>query len=749
MPATTGNRKRTLSMSDTVYLDPWPPTCQAQDLLVTEQNANAVPAQASAAGEPSIEPVAAAQPNSSSSCLSQSSRFATPKKPSTDSSQMSSGTEAEHARTRSLLRGKILVSDAPTILGQLGVEQSAWDQHVETARDRLQNEEHARDVLTRCQTGFRAERQQMGHGQTGYHWFEELASLGVASDTTTTHVKTASKDISLHVFSTPTRSLRIASDDPLQNGRKPDASIIYKHPGNVASDRDSFEPTLSHIIVSLEFTDTPARISTKRKVSLSTLPRKLQQLASMLIAVMATQPFRTHVPGLAICKDTATLMLLSREAFFVASLAHCWSNKAAELAALATTLLNLETWQIGLFPLFRYSLTPQHGLSPSHLRTDALPQHVLDFYAMRAFEDIRVLRQVSPHHSPFSRGTLVVGFERQTLATLILKRQAVALDRRQRESKIWEAIDASAGKLARNTLGKLSRVLATVEVAPTRKLALLPDDAMVARQYTIVLYRNPSTPRAAQALLPRPVSDHPGPTPTQLLCLIKQAFDVLSDLYWSAGVLHCDISTNNVLHCDGSLVLADWDCAIVANDSAPVGSRSERTGTMDTMAINVLDAVQHLRAYEEDYGKAEAETRVGFAHCLRHDFESLAYVLLKVIWANLEPSADNVERKLTWNQHMFNNANVSMDSLILCRRSLWYKNGAGGRSEQCLRRLSPAFADVVRSLFAQPFDSFTEFGPNEALDRVTAEHVNRVFANIAWEGIETEALMARWGARRR
>ncbi|KAK4046609.1 hypothetical protein OIV83_005979 [Microbotryomycetes sp. JL201] len=430
------------------------------------------------------------------------------------------------------------------------------------------------------------------------------------------------------------------------------------------------------------------------------------------------------------------MMLLSREALFVATTSDCWSTGASTLAALVHIMVNLKPWQVGLFPAFRYSLSDDEGIAPAFVRTDLLPQKLLKQYEMELYEPINLASAFLPHHSPFSRGTIAYQFSRQELSELVLKRQAVAHDRRYRESKVWAAIEEKQSLLSPKTMDCLSAVLGSVELCRSHNSDVQPLDQ---RQYTLIICRNP------RPALPQPLTRHPSPTPSQLLCIIKDAFNVLTELKQVAGVLHCDISSSNILHNDGRLVLIDWDCAVVASlsNSKLVGNRSERTGTIDTMAVNVLEAVETYRVLKK-CGRSEVEAEAGFVHHLRHDYESLIYVLLKVFWANLKPSADALEIATVWDPLYFDNADATVQLLLDCRSGLWGGGRRGFKTVECLRKLSPALADLYQSLLSEPFDDFGRFSASEAQDVQVKTRVDKAFQDVRWAEIETAELMARW-----
>ncbi len=93
----------------------------------------------------------------------------------------------------------------------------------------------------------------------------------------------------------------------------------------------------------------------------------------------------------------------------------------------------------------------------------------------------------------------------------------------------------------------------------------------------------------------------------QLLEAFRDAIKGHRSLYEKGNILHRDISENNIIITDGDYkgMLIDLDLA-KERDKGPSGAR-HRTGTMEFMAIEVLD---------------------GVSHTYRHDLESFFYVFL-------------------------------------------------------------------------------------------------------------------------
>ncbi|KAJ2515571.1 hypothetical protein H4217_005096 [Coemansia sp. RSA 1939] len=97
----------------------------------------------------------------------------------------------------------------------------------------------------------------------------------------------------------------------------------------------------------------------------------------------------------------------------------------------------------------------------------------------------------------------------------------------------------------------------------------------------------------------------------EIICILADAMECHWEIYQRCGILHRDISTNNILFSgSGSRVkgmLVDFDHAICKKDKDMVRN-FERTGTLPFMSINNLEG-----------GKIE--------HSLLDDWESLIYII--------------------------------------------------------------------------------------------------------------------------
>ncbi|KAM0787283.1 hypothetical protein ACM66B_006516 [Microbotryomycetes sp. NB124-2] len=646
--------------------------------------------------------------------------LATDSPPSTSSSD-SDDTAAEHAQTRAILRDHVFHIDIATAFAELSVDRTAWYDNLRLAQTRFEQDEDAMPTLLDCRTSFQAVCRDPNLDQCDAQWLRTLAGL-------------ASSRASYEATSPLT-------DEPSRFLHSSPAPFLYLR---CASTDASIQRTDSHVAVGIEFSrssggSSPSDSSKDRTTTI--LPEKLLQLARTLTRVMAAQPSRTHVPGLAICNNVASVMVLTREALLVASVADCWSAGRAELAAVVKTVLGLKASQIGLSPLFRYRMTRQDGMVPSHLRTDVFPDALLEneSVALHLYEPIDIVHH--PRQFPFSRGTIVLAFPRKELAGLIVKVQAVRQDHRHRERDVWRVIDASGLDKIESVWQSLSRVQGSVEFRRSSEFAFSPPSPVVTRHYTLVLSRNPSIS------LPQKLMGPSGLKPKQLLQVIRRAFEVLWQLFNQANVLHCDISSNNVLHDNGNLVLIDWDCAIVVTDSGAerIGNRSARTGTVDTMARDVLKA--SLFYAEQKRAGANDEQAVGdFVHMVRHDFESLVYVLLKFVWKQVKktfvstPSSSDLPQHLAFGEEA---VNVSMKNLPALRLALWGSNPSRRHLAEHLRKLSPALADFVKALLSEPFEEF-DTTPVRKGELALKEHIDGVFSKVKWEEIETPELMQCW-----
>ncbi|VCU41207.1 Bgt-20440 [Blumeria graminis f. sp. tritici] len=131
-------------------------------------------------------------------------------------------------------------------------------------------------------------------------------------------------------------------------------------------------------------------------------------------------------------------------------------------------------------------------------------------------------------------------------------------------------------------------------------------------------------------------------TALDLLQGIRDAILAHQSLFKEARILHRDVSINNIILTDPAVnngrygLLIDLDLAISLNDVNSEQNRQTMTGTMEYIALGILQA----NIYETDKG---------YKHTYRHDLESFFYVLVSACirfgWGNKKSGHTDVLSK--------------------------------------------------------------------------------------------------------
>ncbi|VCU41209.1 Bgt-50512 [Blumeria graminis f. sp. tritici] len=131
-------------------------------------------------------------------------------------------------------------------------------------------------------------------------------------------------------------------------------------------------------------------------------------------------------------------------------------------------------------------------------------------------------------------------------------------------------------------------------------------------------------------------------TALDLLQGIRDAILAHQSLFKEARILHRDVSINNIILTDPAVnngrygLLIDLDLAISLNDVNSEQNRQTMTGTMEYIALGILQA----NIYETDKG---------YKHTYRHDLESVFYVLVSACirfgWGNKKSGHTDVLSK--------------------------------------------------------------------------------------------------------
>ncbi|VCU41213.1 Bgt-50511 [Blumeria graminis f. sp. tritici] len=131
-------------------------------------------------------------------------------------------------------------------------------------------------------------------------------------------------------------------------------------------------------------------------------------------------------------------------------------------------------------------------------------------------------------------------------------------------------------------------------------------------------------------------------TALDLLQGIRDAILAHQSLFKEARILHRDVSINNIILTDPAVnngrygLLIDLDLAISLNDVNSEQNRQTMTGTMEYIALGILQANIY-------------ETGKGYNHTYRHDLESFFYVLVSACirfgWGNKKSGHTDVLSK--------------------------------------------------------------------------------------------------------
>ncbi|KAM0787090.1 hypothetical protein ACM66B_006348 [Microbotryomycetes sp. NB124-2] len=655
-----------------------------------------------------------ATPNRVSKSATGSLVASTPLRLQSSASSVGSTREIDYASMKKTFAGRI--NQAPSIeslLGHIGLAREFSD--LQTAAH-IGNAEHAgfRENVRRLETLAEDEKEGKGKGPdkgAGEHWFEQLSQLVGPADSI---VGTTSTRARLEFVYKP--------DVPLAKGavasvRKPDAILAF--PCQQTPQRHKFE----HIAVPLEFTQAKfERLDPDKALS-----NKYLQILGYLRDTLVTQPLRLSVPGVCLFDQAAALIVLDRERVHVAYVEDCWGAGVVQLACLARLLVTMDPARAGLSPLAMFDCDTKNGLTPFQVSARLLGEDMVSDEAVQA-HPVRLVFKSSPAASPFSRATVVLrpdvrnseGDERAVdpdVGMLFVKIQNVDNDRMHRERDVWHQItcnfpametleddhdpvsshdsgsshdtnstaDVKSARDAQEVLQHLAAVDRTFTCPLPWQLHQTSSyrdlDTVVERHQGIVVYRNP------RANVVQLIDKAKPPRPRDVVNVISRLLPVLLELWTKAGVLHRDISAGNVLHSSGHLVLGDWDCAWSETFENSANENRRRTGTVDTMAIDVLQSC--IPRNGPPHGNHKY-----FRHRLMHDIESAIYVFLKVVWYNIRATATNEEIDFWSTYLLFDSAEIDARTMSSARLWLWQEDEAC--QEDLLGWLEAASGELAR-----------------------------------------------------
>ncbi|KAI5474897.1 Pkinase-fungal domain-containing protein [Pseudohyphozyma bogoriensis] len=476
-------------------------------------------------------------------------------------------------------------------------------------------------------------------------------------------------------LSAPTKPL--TKGTTVEHKRKPDAMLAI-----------SRKNVWTSVMVPIEFTTTDVASEIRREINF--WDKKVVQQVMNMADLWKEQPWRLFTLGLGFFDGIFVVFVLDRECLRVAEIHDCWTQKGvAHVAALLEALRLASLDVLGFNPLFGYTLE----LLPSTFYLSILKPTLRDV-------EIRDPRSFATPSPPTSRGTLVfAGYivgDGGNEGLVIIKFHFPDERRRGREPAYLEDLNKAKPddpKLHVPTLvygcsfERLSFQLSGKHEDEYRKA---PQTNFKLKNLT---HRNlellvTSTPVPLASVLPAQFTPAPlrvfGGTVDQLFGGLASLIETLVGAH-ERGILHRDPSVYNILLAlmnDIAIGFGiDWECAtdLVQLESASNVSAKKlaRTGTRQYMALEILD-------------------RTATHHRLRHDLESVYYVVWAVVLATvvdglekqaaaagrLEKGAMQAEA-LKWKGYLntfgFFTSNLSDDVIIAQRDSIWsLRTGAPG-----------------------------------------------------------------------
>ncbi|KAI5478606.1 Pkinase-fungal domain-containing protein [Pseudohyphozyma bogoriensis] len=461
----------------------------------------------------------------------------------------------------------------------------------------------------------------------GRYWPAALADLAVDS---------SSSPPAYHLNYFSTGGTYLPTTSKFKKQRKPDACLRP-----AAASR----ATIHNVAVGLEFTayNAPSHDHNPLDGGLKQ-HQKLRQAVVNAADLKLHQAARLFVPSISIHGEFHRATL-----FFSVLDSMVWEYVAVEkcfdlvnlpsLAALLHLLRTASLYELGLNPLIEYSFTK---VEKDFERGDPVPVAIDLPQTLRINVDATPISPLPT--SPFSRSTVVFagqderivdGQPRRTIAKFAL----IADERSWRERTAYETWGSSPPPFCPRLLHSLaSPPLRTSPVEPvvdsnagakgknSKKRSAPRLDRVTLRHLEVYVFDSLS----GAAPLDRV------PTIEDFLSLAKQLFQTVGKNY-EAGLLHRDLSLNNVLALSAMLVLIDWELARRIGDEAS-SIAGVVTGTLDTMAVGYLLRSSPARPHDE--------------------LESAIYVLFKAFTTSFVPSEDMKSQwhtdlnGLRWNQSL-------------------------------------------------------------------------------------------------
>ncbi|KAJ7460750.1 hypothetical protein FB451DRAFT_1371607 [Mycena latifolia] len=447
----------------------------------------------------------------------------------------------------------------------------------------------------------------------------------------------------LDYFPTPAEKLPEQEQHSYHKKRKYDASL------RPSAAKVS---TIFNIVVNVEFTKTdPPTVASNPLIGASDHVAKYQEAITNADDLLTFQPTRLFVPTLSFHgkgeKTKLFVSILSQARLEFAIVDDCFdSDSFPTVSALLHLFRIASLYQLGYNPLFTYNFSSP---PPNFSVGDAVPASVV----LPGAQVVRLNGQRLSHlrSTPFQRSTLVLEGELDEQspddkgpAPVVVKASFISEARLWREKIIVDALHAADLQPAPAYAPKLLAAFAAHSSPPLglpNPASALEDlPTMVPRHLEIMVF---ASPRKASKL-------KDVPSAVEFLAAAEQLFRAILDAF-RRGILHRDISVNNILVADNQLLMIDWELGRRFQGPLSAARRGTLTGTLDTMSVASLENSDPLP---------------------HDDIESAVYVLLKVLTQTFVPPVDQQrEWAATLNTYCWDDPDVKPGVLRILRMCLW------------------------------------------------------------------------------
>ncbi|KAI5476931.1 Pkinase-fungal domain-containing protein [Pseudohyphozyma bogoriensis] len=454
-------------------------------------------------------------------------------------------------------------------------------------------------------------------------------------------------------------------------------------------------PTISNCFVNVEYTtQDPPNSAHNPFVGTSPGYVKSQQTITNANNILTIQSTRSHVLSLSFHGKVETkagvtlqVFMLSPERVDVAIVRDAFGENITRVAALLATLRNASIYQLGLCPLFDYSLTDHDDpgkITPTTLHLPALG----DDFPSRTIEIDAEGRLSQLRSQPFGRSTVVLP-GRIEQALVVAKFAYIA------DNRLWWELDKTESLFVNGDEPPEYAVGAIGAYASPRRLPEVRStdgdgDGDAEGREAIPTGRNEVSRFISRHLEiivfdsshdARPFDQAPSPSVfvDGLISLFKAIVDA-----FDRWIIHGDISLlNALLTPEGILYLIDWEVARKYGEQSTGGVV---TGTLDTMSIRRLQNLQHPLPHD--------------------DLESAIYVAIKVLTQTFVPdpadaASSNAYRLLL----KWNDGSVTMAELAITRRDMWNFRSDDYdmyRELERMQRADPLRAALLEALLSTP-----------------------------------------------